>query len=135
MEYINIAFDFRGRIANNCNMKKYSAKLAQEQSTELFFVHMVGLAGGFDAVAIVAEVKEHNMDIILCDIGIKLRMNFKDIKHTVATVKYSTDLSVPTITVQWKIPPITQVSCCAILLQFNINKSMLSMWLLMCHRG
>lgn len=95
-------------------MKKYSAKLAQEQSTELFFVYMVGLAGGFDALAIVAEVKEHGMDVILCDTGIKLRVNFKDIKHTVATVEYSTDSSVPTVTVQWKTPPVTQVSSCDI---------------------
>lgn len=91
-------------------MKKYSAKLAQEQSTELFFIRMVGLAGGFDTLAVVAEVKEHGMDIILCDTGIKLKVHFKDIKHTTAAVEYSADLSVPTVTVQWKTPLITQVS-------------------------
>ncbi|EFN78986.1 DIS3-like exonuclease 2 [Harpegnathos saltator] len=96
------------RISNNCNVKKYNAKLAQEQSTELFFVHMVGLAGSFEALAIVAEIKERNMDVILCDTGIKLKIYFKDIKHTVA-VKYSADLTVPTVTIQWKTLPVTQI--------------------------
>lgn len=70
---------------------------------------MVGLAGGFNAVAIVLDVKESGMDVILCDIGIKLRVNFKDLKPTTATVEYSTEYLIPTITVRWKTPAFTQV--------------------------
>ncbi|XP_014472562.1 PREDICTED: DIS3-like exonuclease 2 isoform X2 [Dinoponera quadriceps] len=113
---------FCSKIANNCNVKKYSAKIAQEQSTELFFVHMVDLAGGFDTPAIVVEVKEHSMDIILCDTGIKLRVYFKDIQPTTATVEYSADLSVPTVTVQWKTPPITQIINMFSLVRVRVEK-------------
>lgn len=88
-------------------MKKYSAKLAQEQSTEVFFAYMVGLAGGFEAVATVMYVKEDNIEVILCDTGIKLKINLKDIEHA-ATSKYSADHA-PTITVNWMKPSIVQV--------------------------
>lgn len=88
-------------------MKKYSAKLAQEQSIDVFFAYMVGLAGGFEAVATVMYVKEDSIEVILSDTGVKLKVNFKDIEHAVTT-EYSADL-VPTVTVNWIEPPIVQV--------------------------
>jgi len=88
-------------------MKKYSAKLAQEQSTEVFFAYMVGLAGGFKAVATVVYVKGDNIEVMLCDTGVKLKVNVKDIEN-VATSKYSAD-DVPTVTINWIEPPIVQV--------------------------
>ncbi|XP_011696304.1 PREDICTED: DIS3-like exonuclease 2 [Wasmannia auropunctata] len=95
------------KIAANCNTKKYSAKLAQEQSTEVFFAYMVGLAGGFEAVATVVYVKGDCIDAILCDIGIRIKVNFKDIEN-IATSKFSED-HVPTLTINWVKPPIVQV--------------------------
>jgi hypothetical protein len=68
---------------------------------------MVGLAGGFEAVATVMYVKEDNVEIILCNIGLKLKLTLKDIEHA-ATTKYSAD-HVPTVTVIWKEPLIVQV--------------------------
>lgn len=68
---------------------------------------MVGLAGSFEAIAIVMYVKEDSIDVILCDTGIKLKVNFKDIADT-ATSEYFAD-HVPTITVEWKEPRIVQV--------------------------
>lgn len=79
----------------------------QEQSTELFFAYMVGLADGFDASAIVLYVKEEGIEVILCDIGIKLKVDLKEIEHT-ATVKYLMKY-VPTIIVSWKEPSTAQV--------------------------
>lgn len=68
---------------------------------------MVGLAGGFEAVATVMYVRQDGIEIILCDTGIKLKVTFKDIAF-VATTKYSAD-HVPTVTVEWKEPSIVQV--------------------------
>lgn len=68
---------------------------------------MVGLAGGFKAVATVMYVKEDSLEVILCDTGIKLKINLKEIEH-IATSMYSADY-VPTITVNWMEPPIVQV--------------------------
>lgn len=88
-------------------MKKYNAKVAQEQSTELFFAYMVGLVGSFKAVAVVMNVKEDGIDVILCDTGIKLKVNLKDIAD-IAKSEYSAD-HVPTITIEWKELRIVQV--------------------------
>ncbi|RLU22682.1 hypothetical protein DMN91_004960 [Ooceraea biroi] len=98
------------RIAANCNVTKYNAKLAQEQSTEVFFAEMVGLAGGFEASAIVSNVKEDNIDVILCDTGIKLKIDLKEIAHT-ATITYSVHRVslVPTTVINWKEPPVEQL--------------------------
>ncbi|XP_072748789.1 DIS3-like exonuclease 2 [Anoplolepis gracilipes] len=94
------------KLAGNCNVKKYSAKLVQEQSTELLFAYMVGLAGGFEASAIVLYVKEEGIEIILCDTGIKLKIDLKEMEHT-ATIKYLVNC-VPTIIVNWKEPFVVQ---------------------------
>lgn len=88
-------------------MKKHSAKLAQEQSTEMLFTYMVGRAGGFEDSAIVICVKEDSMEVMLCDTGIKLKIDLKEIEDT-ATIKYSVDI-VPTLTINWKKPPKVQV--------------------------
>lgn len=87
-------------------MKKYSAKLAQEQSTELLFTYMVGLRGGFEAVAVVIYVKADNIEVILCDTGIKLKVYLKDIENI--TSKHFAD-DVPTLTINWATPPTVQV--------------------------
>lgn len=87
----------------------------QEQSTELFFAYMVGLADGFNASAIVLYVKEEGIEVILCDIDIKLRVDLKEIEHA-ATVKYLMEY-VPTIIVSWKEPSATQVRLYNILIK------------------
>lgn len=68
---------------------------------------MVGLADGFETSAIVLYVKEEGIEVILSDIGIKLKVDLKEIEHT-ATVKYSMKY-VPTIIVNWKEPSAAQV--------------------------
>ncbi|KYQ51116.1 DIS3-like exonuclease 2 [Trachymyrmex zeteki] len=109
------------RIAANCNLKKYSSKLANEQSTEVFFAYMVGLAGGFTTKATVLYVKGDSIEVILCDTGIKLKVKLKDIED-VATLMYSAE-HVPTVTVIWKEPPIVQVINLFSLVHVQITKS------------
>ncbi|XP_077263222.1 DIS3-like exonuclease 2 [Temnothorax americanus] len=108
------------KIAANCNLKKYSAKLAQEQSTEVFFAYMVGLAGGFEAAATVIYVKEDGIEVMLCDTGIKLRVNLKDME-SVATLEYTADY-VPTITVYWTKPPTVQIINLFSLVHIQVKK-------------
>ncbi|EGI59665.1 DIS3-like exonuclease 2 [Acromyrmex echinatior] len=109
------------KIAAKCNLKKYSAKLACEQSTEVFFAYMVGLAGGFTTIATVLCVKADCIEVILCDTGIKLKIKFKDLED-VTTSKYSAD-HVPTVIVNWKEPPIVQVINLFNLVHVRITKS------------
>jgi len=106
-EYIKFN-ELCNRIAANCNVKKYNAKIVQEQSTELFFAQMIGVTGSFVTMAIVSNVKEDNIDVILSNTGIKLKIDLKEIEHT-ATIEYSVDYAMPTLAVNWKRPPIKQV--------------------------
>ncbi|KAL0102563.1 hypothetical protein PUN28_018095 [Cardiocondyla obscurior] len=108
------------KIAANCNVKKYSAKLAQDQSTEVFFAYMVGLAGGFKATGTVLYVKEDGIDVILCDTGIKLKVNLKDTESIVLS-RYSTDF-VPTITITWQMTSIAQVISLFSLVHIQVTK-------------
>lgn len=68
---------------------------------------MVGLADGFEALATVLYVKEEGIEVILCDTGIKLKVDLKDMEYIV-TVEYLVNY-VPTIIVKWKNPSIEQV--------------------------
>ncbi|KZC11857.1 DIS3-like exonuclease 2, partial [Dufourea novaeangliae] len=88
------------KIAANCNLKKYNAKLAQEQSSELYLTYLVNLNGPFVTMGIVTDVKETNMDVILCQMGIKLRIHLENLKD-VAKVEYSTECTVPNLSIRW----------------------------------
>lgn len=88
-------------------MKKYSAKVAQEQSTELLFTYMVGLRGGFEAVAVVIYVKADSIEVIFCDTGIKLKVYLKDVENVITSKNFTDD--VPTLTINWATSPTIQV--------------------------
>lgn len=60
-------------------------------------------------MGIVLDVKEQSVDVILCKGGIKLKIYLVDLKK-LATIKYSTEYSVPTISISWKQPAVTQVT-------------------------
>ena len=108
-------------IARNCNIKKYTAKLAQEQSSILYFTYLIDINGPIITMGIVLDVKEQSVDVILCKGGIKLKIYLVDLKK-LATIKYSTEYSVPTISISWKQPAVTQVINMFSLLYLRVEK-------------
>ncbi|CAD1480132.1 unnamed protein product, partial [Heterotrigona itama] len=108
-------------IAANCNIKKYSAKMAQERSSELYFTYLVDLKGPMIAMGIVLSVNENFVNVILCQLGTKLRLSFTQLEN-LADVEYSSECSVPTINIFWKQPPVTQVINVFTLLYLRIEK-------------
>ncbi|CAL7941200.1 unnamed protein product [Xylocopa violacea] len=108
-------------IATNCNVKKYNAKMAEELSSELYFAYLIDLKGPIIAMGIVLNVKQNFIDVILCQIGIKLRINFAHTENLVAT-EYTSECSVPTITVSWKEPAVTQIINVFSLLHIRVEK-------------
>ncbi|XP_015595522.1 DIS3-like exonuclease 2 [Cephus cinctus] len=96
------------KIAANCNKQKTNAKNAQDQSNELYFIFLLDLMGPVNTIAIVMDVKDRCVDVLLCQMGMKLRIYFADIKEEV-NVKYSEEYFVPTITLEWKNHSIDQV--------------------------
>ncbi|XP_054008026.1 DIS3-like exonuclease 2 isoform X1 [Hylaeus anthracinus] len=107
-------------IAANCNLKKYNAKVAQEESSKLYFAYLVNLTGPHVTMGIVLHVQEQSIDVILCQVGIKLRVYFMELEN-LKSFKYSTECSVPTISITWKQPAITQVITVFTLLYLRIE--------------
>ena len=87
-------------MASNCNIKKYAAKVAQEQSTALYFTYFLNLMGPMEAFAIVMEVKERSVDALICDIGLKIRFYFNDTEEECST-EYTLEHSMPTVYLTW----------------------------------
>lgn len=82
--------------------------MAQKQSSELYFAYLVDLNGPHITMGIVLDVKEKYIDVMLCQVGIKLRVYFTKLENLEA-VEYSSECSVPTISITWKQPAIIQV--------------------------
>ncbi|KAG7209967.1 hypothetical protein KM043_011556 [Ampulex compressa] len=111
------------QIAENCNIKKYSAAMAQEKSSVLYFTYLVHLIGPLNTIAIVLYVKERSIEVILCHIGIKLKISFADTQD-LFSVQYSLKSTVPTIFITWKESGITQVITTFSLLQVRVQKDL-----------
>ncbi|XP_014219455.1 DIS3-like exonuclease 2 [Copidosoma floridanum] len=89
------------KVAKNCNVKKHSAKQAQEQSNTLYFTYMLDLKGSMNVMAIVMDVKERSVDTMLCDTGLKVRLYFDDtLEETTHTFKIENE--VPSVKLTWK---------------------------------
>ncbi|XP_071870532.1 DIS3-like exonuclease 2 isoform X1 [Bombus fervidus] len=108
-------------IATNCNIKKYNAKLAQERSNELYFTYLIDLKGPIVTLGIVLSVHENFIIIILCQVGIKLRVSFTHLEN-LALVEYSSECSIPTINISWKQSAVTQVINVFTLLHLRVEK-------------
>lgn len=89
-------------------MKKYNAKMAQERSNELYFTYLVDLNGPMITIGIVLNVTENFIDVILCHVGIKLRISLSELRNS-ADIEYSSEYSVPTIRISWKETSASQV--------------------------
>ncbi|XP_037034813.1 uncharacterized protein LOC119073436 isoform X2 [Bradysia coprophila] len=82
-------------IARTCNDQKYNAKLAGEDSTNLYFLHYLRLFGPIKMRAAVKEQsKGTDLHLMLIDSGHNIRVN---IKHNEPEIKFSVDDGIPRI--------------------------------------
>lgn len=109
------------RLANNCNQMKNNAKNAQEKSTELYFTQLVGQNGPTETLAVVMYVKEQSIDAILCHVGMTIKIELSNIKND-ATVNYTNDDSIPTVTVKWNADEVEQVINVFSIIRVKISK-------------
>ncbi|KAK2579698.1 hypothetical protein KPH14_011045 [Odynerus spinipes] len=109
------------KIAKNCNSRKYCAKIAEEQSRELYFTYLIDINGPMTVVAIVCDVKEQSIEVILCDTGIKLKVYVSEIKDK-TSIEFTNEYSVPTLTVTWKVSNVTQVITVFTIVHLRIEK-------------
>ncbi|XP_066593542.1 DIS3-like exonuclease 2 [Prorops nasuta] len=113
-------------IANNCNVKKYAARIAQEKSIELYFAYLIHLNESIIAAAIVADINEHCMDVLLVQSGIKLNIQFQHYENN-AIIHCDKEYSIPTITIEWKDSAITQAFTLFSILNVKVQKCSNSM--------
>ncbi|KAJ6640644.1 DIS3-like exonuclease 2, partial [Pseudolycoriella hygida] len=67
------------QITRNCNDQKYNAKLAGEDSTNLYFLHYLRLVGPIKMRAAIKELsKGTDLHIMLIDSGHNIRVNMKN---------------------------------------------------------
>lgn len=61
-------------VARNCNIQKYSAKIAGEQSSLLYLTLFLSRKGPIVTYAAVIDVKDHSFDVILYGFCTTLRI-------------------------------------------------------------
>ncbi|XP_011314967.1 DIS3-like exonuclease 2 [Fopius arisanus] len=108
-------------LAKNCNKMKDSAKSAQEKSNEIYFIKLIAHTGATGQLAIVMTVRQHNLDIILCHVGLTLKVELSETQNY-ATVEYTNDDSVGTVKILWKEPEVTQVINVFTILNVRVRK-------------
>lgn len=66
-------------IAAQCNKQKYNAKKAGELSTELYTLKYIELNSPLAIEAVVAEVREKYIDVIIVAMGLNRRIFFNNV--------------------------------------------------------
>lgn len=66
-------------IAAQCNKQKYNAKKAGELSTELYTLKYIELNSPLATEAVVAEVREKYIDVIIVAMGLNRRIFFNNV--------------------------------------------------------
>jgi exoribonuclease R len=56
-------------MASNCNGKKWSAKVAGEQSIDLFLALYLGMNGSMTEEAVVISVMDYSLDVLVLSTG------------------------------------------------------------------
>lgn len=109
------------KIAANCNLRKYYAKVAEEKSQELYFTYFIDMTGPVTVVAIVCDVKKNYIEVILCDTGIKLKVYLNNIKEETIS-EYKEEDAIIVLTLTWKKSNITQVITIFTIVHLRIQK-------------
>lgn len=94
----NISSEEVGEIAARCNMIKYNAKKAQEESSKLYLCHYIVKNQPFIREAAVVEVRERSFDVIVLECGevvrIHLHVSFKQKNLFVNLITFQTTANI-----------------------------------------
>jgi DIS3-like exonuclease 2 len=65
------------RLANNCNTQKYNAKIAGDDSSNLYFLQFVSAAKTLNMRAGVLGVFQYNFEVVLIETGHVIKVYYK----------------------------------------------------------
>ncbi|RNA34144.1 DIS3-like exonuclease 2 isoform X1 [Brachionus plicatilis] len=94
---------FLQTIAENCNDKKYSARICSEKSSEMFFALFVNECGPLEEVACVIQIKDHSFDVLIVDLGISKRIYCDKLDIIEESINYVNSDSKQELSFKWKV--------------------------------
>lgn len=65
------------KITNVCNLQKFNAKNASDESSNLFFLYYVRSIGGIDMRAAVLNVQANQLEVVLIETGNHVKISYK----------------------------------------------------------
>lgn len=65
------------KITNVCNLQKFNAKNASDESSNLFFLYYVKSIGGMDMRAAVLNVQANSLEVVLIETGNHVTISYK----------------------------------------------------------
>lgn len=71
--------DMVNSTALQCNKQKYNAKRAGEMSTEFYTLKYIELHSPLTMEAVVIDIKERHIDVIIVDMGLNRRIYFNKV--------------------------------------------------------
>lgn len=89
-------------IAENCNDKKYSARICSERSSEIFFALFVSECGPLEEIACVIQIKDHSFDVLIINLGISKRIYCDKLEIVEESVIYNNNNMKPELSFKWK---------------------------------
>lgn len=89
-------------ISENCNEKKYSARICSERSSELFFAIFVNETGPFEEIACVTQIRDHSFDVLLLELGITKRIYCDRLDIIQDSIVYVKNTLRPEISFVWQ---------------------------------
>lgn len=81
-----------GEIAERCNLIKYNAKKAQEESSHLYLCHYIAKNAPFIKEAAVVDVRERSFDVIVLECGEVVRVHLHEIEGALYEVEDITNI-------------------------------------------
>ncbi|XP_032520425.2 DIS3-like exonuclease 2 [Danaus plexippus] len=114
-------------VAANCNKQKYNAKRAGEMSTELYTLKYIEINSPVTAEAVVVDVKEKYIDVIITAMGLNRRIFFNnDFPGEFLCVKNDAGVRLSKMELTWNetdtLPSVKQVIEVFSLLQVELYK-------------
>lgn len=65
------------KITNVCNLQKFNAKNASDESSNLFFLYYIKSIGGMDMKAAVLNVQANSLEVVLIETGNHVTISYK----------------------------------------------------------
>jgi DIS3-like exonuclease 2 len=89
-------------ISENCNDKKYAARVCSERSSEMFFALFVNECGPIEEVGCVIQIRDRSFDVLIVNLGISKRVYCDRLDIIQESVNFVKNEQKPEVSWDWK---------------------------------